>query len=126
MNCKERIKALEAAVNTISQQINQLDALPNSDSDASIIAAIQQLEAQKLSLEGQLASERASCNGNEAAMAANALPEARAKAARAASEGIETSHTQSRKAALTHARSVHSKSKALQKAFETPAKPKNK
>src|SRR5690349_13510986 len=103
MTCQERIQALQSAIAAIDARIAQLQALPDSDTNPAIIAAIAQLQAQRTALATQLANEQASCTDalTPAALQATALPPAKAAAAKKASSAIKKAHSAHVKSTIT-------------------------
>jgi type II secretory pathway component PulJ len=120
MTCQQRIQALQSAINAVDARIAQLQGIPNSDTNPSIIAAIAQLEAQRTALATQLANEQATCTDTmtPAALAATALPPAKAAAAKKAASAITKSHAAHLKSAISGGKEVVANSKALLKAVK--------
>jgi hypothetical protein len=113
MTCQDRIQALQSAITAIDTKIAQLQALPDSNTDPGIIAAIQQLQAQETSLKLQLATEQANCTSSAPVLAGTRLA-----AAKKASAVITRTHAAARKSAVDGAGKLTAASKDLLKAIK--------
>lgn len=117
MECKERITELEATIQKLEAHRASLIAMPESDSDPAIIAAIADTETVLTSLRIQLANVRAECAGGE-----RALPLARSRAAGAARSSLTKAEQAHKKAVLGASKEVRRHARALGKAAGGTAK----